>query len=96
MSERTAVLDRGEEEFPAYEASDEVLEAAGTMAIKGAAYSFSFCTSPYVCPWSLTIRSSSPALTALMRPSISASSLSLDVTAMPGLPFSNSIGLVPW
>jgi hypothetical protein len=36
-----------------YVPSDEVLEAAvGPAAKEGGVSSFSFCTSPYVCPWS--------------------------------------------
>lgn len=39
--------------------------------------------------------SNSPALTAPISASMSAGSLSLEATAMPALPFSNSMGLVP-
>jgi hypothetical protein len=52
MSNKPTALDQTEEEVLTYEASDEALEAAAEATpAKAGAYSFSFCTSPYVCPW---------------------------------------------
>jgi hypothetical protein len=45
-------IDQTEEEILTCEASDEVLEGAAEAATeKAGVYSFSFCTSVYVCPW---------------------------------------------
>jgi hypothetical protein len=52
MSNTPAARDQTEAEILTYEASDEALEAAAAAATAEAgALSFSFCTSPYVCPW---------------------------------------------
>src|ERR1700722_17445413 len=53
-----------------------------------------FPTTPVFAAW-LKRSSSSPARTAAIRVSMTAGSLSLDPTAMPALPFSNSMGLAP-
>ena len=51
MRDKLTHLDRTEEEILACEISDEALESAAATAVKAQAYSFSFCTSPYTCPW---------------------------------------------
>jgi hypothetical protein len=52
MSNTPAALDQTEAEILICEASDEALETAAAAATaKAGALSFSFCTSPYVCPW---------------------------------------------
>lgn len=51
MSKKTTAFDQADEEILIFDASDEALEAAAAPAKTGA-MSFSFCTSPYVCPWS--------------------------------------------
>ena len=52
MSNKTAALDQIDEEILTFVASDAALEAAAAAPGKAGALSFSFCTSPYVCPWS--------------------------------------------
>jgi hypothetical protein len=45
-------IDQIEEEILTYETSDEALERTAEAATeKAGVYSFSFCTSVYVCPW---------------------------------------------
>lgn len=52
MSNEHAAHTQTEEEILTVEVSDEALEAAAAAApAKANAMSFSFCTSPYVCPW---------------------------------------------
>jgi hypothetical protein len=45
-------LDQADEEFANYDTSDDALETAAATPMKAGPYSFSFCTSPYICPWS--------------------------------------------
>lgn len=52
MHEKRSALDQGEIAILISEASDEKLEAAAAGIAETPAYSFSFCTSAYVCPWS--------------------------------------------
>jgi hypothetical protein len=52
MSTEPAILNRADEDILTYETSDEALEIAAATAVNVEAYSFSFCTSPYTCPWS--------------------------------------------
>jgi hypothetical protein len=52
MSKKTTAFDQADEEILTFDASDEALEAAAEAApAKTGAMSFSFCTSPYICPW---------------------------------------------
>jgi hypothetical protein len=52
MSKKTTAFDQADEEVLTFDASDEALEAAAAAApAKTGAMSFSFCTSPYICPW---------------------------------------------
>jgi methylase of polypeptide subunit release factors len=52
MRDNPAILDRTEVEILSFDVSDEALELAAATAAKAEALSFSFCTSPYTCPWS--------------------------------------------
>jgi hypothetical protein len=52
MSNKPTAVDQTEEEILTYETSDDALETAAATPANMGAYSFSFCTSDYVCPWS--------------------------------------------
>jgi hypothetical protein len=51
MSTMPTILSASEDDILSVEPSDEALEAAAALRSEAQAMSFSFCTSPYVCPW---------------------------------------------